>query len=117
MSTPFNAATAAYGNVSRLISQAAKPAAEIAPTMLPSGDLSNAAGQGPNFAQMLASSVQGVMETGKASDQMAMDMVSGKADMIDMVTAISETEMAIESMVTVRDRVISAYEEIMRMPI
>jgi flagellar hook-basal body complex protein FliE len=34
-----------------------------------------------------------------------------------MVTALSQTEIAIESMVTVRDRVISAYEEIMRMPI
>jgi len=115
--TPFNAATAAYGNVSRLISQASKPSAELAPSLLPSGDMTGNAGQGPNFAQMLASSVQGVVDTGKTSDQMAIDMVSGKADMIDMVTAISETEMAIESMVTVRDRVISAYEEIMRMPI
>ena len=48
---------------------------------------------------------------------MAMDMVNGKANVVDVVTAISQTEIAIESMVTVRDRVISAYEEIMRMPI
>ena len=57
------------------------------------------------------------VDQGKAADQMAMDMVSGKANVVDMVTALSETEMAIESMVTIRDRVISAYEEIMRMPI
>ena len=44
-------------------------------------------------------------------------MVNGQANMVDVVTAITETEMAMESMVTVRDRVISAYEEIMRMPI
>jgi flagellar hook-basal body complex protein FliE len=44
-------------------------------------------------------------------------MVNGKANIVDMVTALSETEIAIETMVTVRDRVISAYEEIMRMPI
>lgn len=115
-STPFNAATAAYGNVSRLISQAAKPTTDIV-SQIPDGTTSAGVGQGPNFAQMLANTVQGVEETGRVSDQMAMDMVSGKADVIDMVTAISETEMAIESMVTVRDRVISAYEEIMRMPI
>ena len=48
---------------------------------------------------------------------MAIDMVNGKANVVDMVTALSETEIAIQSMVTVRDRVISAYEEIMRMPI
>ncbi len=46
-----------------------------------------------------------------------MDVVNGKGDMVDVVTAISQTELAMETMVTVRDRVISAYEEIMRMPI
>ena len=106
--TPFNAATAAYGNASRLITQVAKPTT----------DLSAATGdKGGNFAQMLAQQVQGVMDAGKASDQMAIDMVNGKANVVDMVTALSQTELAIESMVTVRDRVISAYEEIMRMPI
>lgn len=66
---------------------------------------------------MLAQQVQGVMDAGKTSDAMALDMVNGKANVVDMVTALSQTELAIESMVTVRDRVISAYEEIMRMPI
>ncbi|KKB10319.1 flagellar hook-basal body protein FliE [Devosia chinhatensis] len=107
MSTPFNAATAAYGNASRLINQAARP----------STDLTAKASEGANFADILAQNVQGVVEQGKTSDQMAMDMVNGKANVVDMVTALSETEMAIESMVTIRDRVISAYEEIMRMPI
>jgi len=115
-STPFTAATAAYGNASRLISQAAKPTTDIV-SQLPGGAAAGANGEAPNFAQMLSNTVQNVEETGRVSDQMAMDMVSGKADIVDMVTAISETEMAIESMVTVRDRVISAYEEIMRMPI
>ncbi len=33
------------------------------------------------------------------------------------MTAVAETELALETVVSVRDRVISAYEEIMRMPI
>jgi flagellar hook-basal body complex protein FliE len=109
ISTPFNAATAAYGNASRLINQAAKP----------NTDLQALAGSngGGSFANILAQQVQGVVEAGKTSDSMAIDMVNGKANVVDMVTALSETEIAIESMVTVRDRVISAYEEIMRMPI
>ncbi len=107
ISAPFNAATSAYANASRLINQAAKS----------STDLTATATLGGNFAELLAQNVQGVVEQGRASDQMAMDMISGKANVVDMVTALSETEMAIESMVTIRDRVISAYEEIMRMPI
>lgn len=108
INTPFNAAAAAYGNASRLINQAAKPNADLTAT---------APSAGGNFADLLTQNVQGVVDQGKAADQMAMDMVSGKANVVDMVTALSETEMAIESMVTIRDRVISAYEEIMRMPI
>ena len=107
MAIPFNAAAAAYDNASRLITQAAKPGTDIVAK----------GAAGPDFAQMLANSVQDVVNTGKTSDQMAMAMVNGQANPVDMVTAISETEMAIESMVAVRDRVISAYEEIMRMPI
>lgn len=108
INTPFNAATAAYGNASRLINQAAKPTTDLT---------ASAASTGNSFADLLAQNVQGVVDQGKVSDQMAMDMISGKANVVDMVTALSETEMAIESMVTIRDRVISAYEEIMRMPI
>ena len=44
-------------------------------------------------------------------------MATGKADIVDVVTAISETEVAVEAMVAVRDRVIQAYEDIMKMPI
>lgn len=107
MSTPFNAALAAYGNAQRLVSDAAgkAPAATAG------------AGTGPDFGKLLAESLQQVSDAGKASDTQAMQMVQGKADPVDVVTAISQTEVAIQGMVAVRDRVIAAYEEIMRMPI
>lgn len=107
MAVPFNAAAAAYGNAARLMDQAGKPAAAAAAP----------GGQGPDFAKVLADTVQGVVDTGRASDRKTMDLVNGKGDIVDVVTAVSQTEIAIETMVTVRDRVISAYEEIMRMPI
>jgi flagellar hook-basal body complex protein FliE len=44
-------------------------------------------------------------------------MASGKSNIVDVVTAVSETEVAVEALVSVRDRMIQAYEEIMRMPI
>ena len=110
INTPFNVATAAYGNASRLINQAAKPQTDLTA-------LAGSNGGGNSFADMLAQQVQGVVDAGRASDAMAIDMVNGKASVVDMVTALSETEIAIETMVTIRDRVISAYEEIMRMPI
>ena len=44
-------------------------------------------------------------------------MAAGKANIVDVVTAVAETEVAIDALVSVRDKVIPAYEEIMRMPI
>ena len=44
-------------------------------------------------------------------------MAAGKANIVDVVTAVAETEVAIDTLVSVRDKVVSAYEEIMRMPI
>lgn len=105
--TPFNAALSAYGNASRLISQAAKPQVNQVAD----------ATQANEFAKFLAQTVQSAVDQGKQSDQMSLDLVNGKANVVDVVTSVAQTEFAIESMVTVRDRVISAYEEIMRMPI
>ena len=107
MSTPFNAVAAAYSNASRLISDPGK-------TSL--GGLGGA-GQGPDFAKLVSEGMQGVVDAGKVSDQLSLDLVNGKANVVDVVTAISQTELAMESMVAIRDKVISAYEEIMRMPI
>jgi len=107
MSIPISTATAAYGQAQKLISQATKSTPEIAP------DLNTGSG----FSDMLAQNLTSVIEAGQASDQKSMEMVNGNANIVDVVTAIAETEVAIESMVAIRDRVIKAYEEIMRMPI
>ncbi|MFY8031211.1 MAG: flagellar hook-basal body protein FliE, partial [Devosia sp.] len=73
---PFNAATAAYGNAQKLISQAARPQTD----MLALGGQS---GQGADFGKLLAETVQSVVNTGNTSEQMSMNMVNGKADMVD----------------------------------
>jgi flagellar hook-basal body complex protein FliE len=108
MAIPINAATAAYSNAAKLLGQGVKPQAlnQIADN-----------GQGNEFAKLLGQAVQGVVDSGKVADAKAMEMVNGRGDMVDVVTAISQTELAMDTMVAVRDRVISAYEEIMRMPI
>ncbi len=107
MTIPVSSAAQAYGNVAKLVNQG--------------GDTSASAldGQkgGNGFSDMLAQAVQGVVDGGNNAEKISMDMLNGKADVVDMVTAVSESQLAVETMVSVRDRVISAYEEIMRMPI
>jgi len=100
-------------------SAAANAYASLARIADASGGLGKAVGesQGPSFGTLLKDAIGGVLEAGKASDAQQRAMVAGKANIVDVVTAVSETEVAVEALVSVRDRMIQAYEEIMRMPI
>jgi flagellar hook-basal body complex protein FliE len=75
------------------------------------------AAPGPSFGALLQGAVGGVAEAGKAAEAQAVAAASGRADIVDVVTAVAESEAALETLVAVRDRVIAAYEDIMRMPI
>jgi flagellar hook-basal body complex protein FliE len=72
---------------------------------------------GPNFGSILKDVMQSVAEAGHKSDTQAQSVAAGKANMIDVVTAVAESETAIQALVSVRDKVIAAYEEILKMPI
>jgi flagellar hook-basal body complex protein FliE len=105
MSTPAVAANA-YASLARLTD----PAAGL-------GKAIGGADGGPDFTSMLKDAIGAVTQSGRASDAQSQALATGKANMVDVVTAVAETEVAINALVSVRDKVIQAYEEIMRMPI
>ena len=70
-----------------------------------------------SFTSLLAQAMDSVGDAGKAADTAAVNSTAGRTDMVDLVTAVAESETAMQTLISVRDRVISAYEEIMRMPI
>ena len=72
---------------------------------------------GPDFASMIGKALEATADAGRRSDAQAASVAAGRADVVDVVTAVAESEAAIETLVAVRDRVIAAYEEIMRMPV
>jgi flagellar hook-basal body complex protein FliE len=104
MTTP-SAAAGAYASLARLAD--------------PSGALGKGVGEaaGPSFGALLKDAIGSVLEAGRKSDAQAQGLATGKSNIVDLVTAVSETEVAVEAMVSIRDKVIAAYEEIMRMPI
>jgi flagellar hook-basal body complex protein FliE len=75
----------------------------------------NAAPQasGQDFASLLRDQV----ETARQTDQQIQAAAQGKGDLLSVVTAISETESSLQTLVAVRDKVIAAYEDVMRMAI
>ena len=74
-------------------------------------------GGGVSFGAVLKDAIGGVMEAGRKSDVQTVAMASGKANVMDVVTAVAETDVAVSTLVSVRDRVIQSYEDIMKMPI
>ena len=74
-------------------------------------------GGGQSFGAMLKDAIGSVMDSGKKADVQTMAMALGKANVMDVVTAVAETDVAVSTLVSVRDRVIQAYEDIMKMPI
>jgi flagellar hook-basal body complex protein FliE len=72
---------------------------------------------GPDFSALLGKALDATAEAGRKADVQAASVAGGQADLVNVVTAVAESEAAIETLVAVRDRVIAAYEEIMRMPV
>ncbi len=71
----------------------------------------------PDFSSLVGQALEATAEAGRKADVQAASVVTGRSDIVDVVTAVAESEAAIETLVAVRDRVIAAYEEIMRMPV
>ncbi|MFQ5624643.1 MAG: flagellar hook-basal body complex protein FliE [Paracoccaceae bacterium] len=57
------------------------------------------------------------VETLRHGEETAMAGLAGRADAMSVVEALAATELAVETAVTVRDRVVEAYQEILRMPV
>jgi flagellar hook-basal body complex protein FliE len=72
---------------------------------------------GQSFGAMLKEAVGSVLDAGRKSDAQTVAMANGKSNVMDVVTAVAETDVAVSTLVSVRDRVIQSYEDIMRMPI
>ena len=76
-----------------------------------------AGGTDGGFTKLLGQALDTVGDAGRRADTQAFSVAAGKANVVDVVTAVAESETALQTMVAVRDRMISAYEEIMRMQI
>lgn len=81
------------------------------------GALDTGGDPGANFGGALARALGGVVDAGHAADAQSMQAISGHANITDVVSAVSKAELALQTTTAIRDRVVQAYQDIMRMPI
>jgi flagellar hook-basal body complex protein FliE len=70
-----------------------------------------------NFTTELKSAVQDALSALHEGEQKSMQGVAGQVDIRDVVMAVNSAEITLQTVTAVRDKVIQAYQEIMRMPI
>ena len=94
------------------------------------GDIANAVGAvqggstggkanvtGDDFASFLSDAATGAVDAMKQGEQMSMKGIAGEADLNEVVQAVGNAEMTLQLVTAIRDKMISAYQEVLRMPI
>jgi flagellar hook-basal body complex protein FliE len=105
MSMSIQAAVNAYNSAAKINSQidAGQDKADI--------------GQVAQFANVAKTALSNTAQKLGTAEQTATRALTNKADLTDVVTAITNAEVTLKSVIAVRDRLLSAHQEIMRMPI
>jgi len=103
MVTDINAALNAYRTAAERVIEPSAPQEETAPH--------------GTFAALVKSAVDEAIADNKKAEIKSMQAIKGTADMQDVVMAVSNAETALQTVVAVRDKVVTAYQEILQMPI
>ncbi len=76
-----------------------------------------AGADGPDFGEVLSRTMGDMVSTSRKAEGAMAAHTAGKGELVDVVTAVASAQSSLETVMAVRDQVISAYQEIMRMPI
>jgi flagellar hook-basal body complex protein FliE len=72
---------------------------------------------GPDFGQMVSQAMNHVMTDTRTAESQITAQVQGKANLIDVVDAISSAQTSLSTMIAVRNQMITSYQQIMNMQI
>lgn len=107
MAVDFNTAVSAYKEAAGALREAGQ-----------TGNVTSIGNpDGSSFMNMVKDSLDNAVDTGRHAEQMSMAKISGEASTMDVVTAVANAQHTLETVVAVRDKVLQAYQEILRMPI
>lgn len=71
----------------------------------------------PSFESLLATAIKDTVAVNHAAEATAMRGILGEASIREVVEAVTAAELGLRTASAVRDRVIAAYQDIIRMPI
>jgi len=72
---------------------------------------------GPSFSELVKEAGKSAVDDGLNAETVSLQSLTGDSGLAEIVTAVSSAEVTLETVVSVRDRVIQAYQDIIKMPI
>ena len=102
-------AAKAYAQVQSQFAKSLSEVAGPASSTAPAGGL--------DFGHMLTGAMNEIAQTGKMAEKQMIAHANGKAELVDVVTAVASAQSSLETAIAVRDQVFAAFQEIMRMTI
>ena len=81
------------------------------------GGAAGGASEGVDFGNLVQEAIRQAGAGAGAAEQQGLAVAAGQGDIVNVVTAIAAAETQLQTVIAVRDQVISAYQEILRMPI
>ena len=72
---------------------------------------------GPAFSQLVAEGMEDARSSGYQAEATSVEALANKSSLNDLVGSITNAELTLNTVVAVRDRMISAYQDIVKMPI
>lgn len=79
---------------------------------------STAAATGPSFGSVLQGMVSNAVEANQQSANLTLAVAQGDSvPLQDVIQAVSKAELTLQTLVSVRDKAVEAYQEIARMPV
>jgi flagellar hook-basal body complex protein FliE len=72
---------------------------------------------GTDFGGMLTRALDGAVQAGHAAEAQATQAIAGGGNLTDVVQAVSRAELTLQTATAIRDRVVQAYQDNMKMPI
>ncbi len=70
-----------------------------------------------SFGDILKTKAMEAVETVRGGEKATAQAITGEASLPEVVQAITASEITLQTVVAVRDRLVTAYQEIMRMPV
>jgi len=71
----------------------------------------------PSFFDLVSTGLESAIDSQRKAEQLSKDAVTGKADINDVILAVQDADVVLSTVTSIRDKIVSAYQDILRMAI